>query len=164
MPVLRVATTRGGLKAVVFGYACHCTVLDFYQFSGDYAGFAQIALEKRPPGAQAMFVAGCGADQNPLPRRTIELAEHYGGELAGAVDDVLAAPMQPVEGPLGSAYEEIPLKFAALPTRAQLEADAKSKDLFVASRAEALLATLEAEGGARRRRIRTRSRPGGSAT
>ena len=26
------------------------------------------------PGAQAMFVAGCGGDQNPIPRRALELA------------------------------------------------------------------------------------------
>lgn len=30
--------------AVAFGYACHPTVLDGYKFSGDYPGFAQIAL------------------------------------------------------------------------------------------------------------------------
>src|SRR5262249_23933581 len=65
LPVLRVASAEGTLKAVVFGYACHCTVLDFDKFCGDYAGFAQVELETRHPGATAMFVAGCGGDQNP---------------------------------------------------------------------------------------------------
>ena len=68
---------------MVFGYACHCTVLGIYQFCGDYAGFAQSALEAKNPGSQAMFVAGCGGDQNPLPRKTVELAQRYGNELAG---------------------------------------------------------------------------------
>src|SRR5207248_3060216 len=72
VPVLRASRADGSLAAVVLGYACHCTVLDFYKFCGDYAGFAQIELETRYPGAQAMFVAGCGADQNPLPRRRLE--------------------------------------------------------------------------------------------
>src|SRR5262249_59358390 len=77
VPVLRAARADGALLAVVFGYACHCTVLDFYKFCGDYAGFAQVELEARFPGAQAMFVAGCGADQNPIPRRQLELAAAY---------------------------------------------------------------------------------------
>ena len=72
----------------------------FYKFCGDYAGFAQIALEKAHPGAQAMFVAGCGADQNPLPRGTIELAEGYGEQLANAVERVLGGPLRPIAGPL----------------------------------------------------------------
>src|SRR5262249_54476286 len=82
----------GRLRAVAFGYACHATVLSFYKYSGDYPGFAQTELEKAHPGAVALFWAGCGADQNPLPRRTVELAEHYGKRLAAAVEDVLAAP------------------------------------------------------------------------
>lgn len=146
VPVLRVMNDEGKDLAIVFGYACHCTVLDGYQFSGDYAGFAQLALEKAHPGTQAMFVAGCGADQNPLPRRSVELAEKYGGEMAVAVDEVIATPMHVVEGSLGSAYEEVGLKFAALPTAVELEATAKSKDPIVARRAELLLATLKAKG------------------
>ncbi len=70
VPVLKVTGANGALQAVVFGYACHCTVLDAYKFCGDYAGFAQVDLEKSHPATQAMFVAGCGgADQNPIPRR-----------------------------------------------------------------------------------------------
>ena len=62
-------TPSGKLRAVAFGYACHATVLVGYEWSGDYPGFAQIALEKAHPGAIALFWAGCGGDQNPLPRR-----------------------------------------------------------------------------------------------
>ena len=51
---------------------------------GDYPGFAQIELEKAHPGAVALFWAGCGGDQNPLPRRTVDLAEKYGKQLADA--------------------------------------------------------------------------------
>ena len=38
VPVLRVNVADGALKAIIFGYACHCTTLSFYQFTGDYAG------------------------------------------------------------------------------------------------------------------------------
>lgn len=146
VPVLRVARTDGSLLAVVFGYACHCTVLDFYKFSGDYAGFAQVELEARYPGATALFVAGCGADQNPIPRRSLELAATYGKQLSASVANVLAGPMQPVEGSLDTAYEEIPLAFASLPTREQIERDASASDFYLASRARHLLKTIEARG------------------
>jgi hypothetical protein len=148
VPVLKVAGADGKARAIVCGYACHCTVLQFYQFCGDYAGFAQIAIEKANPGAQAMFVAGCGADQNPLPRRTLELAEEYGQQLAAAVQRALGGALQPVESkaPLLSSYEEIDLPFGTMPTRAQLEADTKSTNFALASRARNLLAILDKQG------------------
>ncbi|HKI17197.1 MAG TPA: hypothetical protein VKA15_04930, partial [Isosphaeraceae bacterium] len=146
VPVLRAARADGTLLAVVLGYACHCTVLDGYKFCGDYAGFPQIELETRHRGAQAMFVAGCGADQNPIPRRALELAARYGKELAESVGNVLAGPLQPIDGPLGSSYEEIPLAFAALPARTQIEQDATSSTFYVASRAKHLLATIASRG------------------
>ena len=71
VPMLAVSGPNGALQAVVFGYACHNTTLSFYQWCGDYAGFAQMALERNHPGAVAMFFMGCGADQNPLPRRDV---------------------------------------------------------------------------------------------
>jgi hypothetical protein len=146
VPVLRLRAPEGKLRAVVFAYACHCTVLDFYKFCGDHAGFAQIALEERFPGAQAMFVAGCGGDQNPIPRRALELAEAYGRRLAESVGSVLETPMRPVEGPLRSVYQEIDLAFGPLPTREQLEKDAKSDNFYIASRARHLLERLEERG------------------
>ncbi len=145
VPVLKVQGPDGKVRAVVFGYACHCTVLSLNKFSGDYAGFAQIALERDIPGAQAMFVAGCGADQNPNPRRTVELAQAYGDQLAEGVRRVLQGSMRPIATSLDSAYEEIPLAFAKPPTRDQVEADAKSRDFYIASRARSLLKTFEAK-------------------
>jgi neutral ceramidase len=146
VPVLRIAGADGTPRAIIFGYACHCTTLSFYQFCGDYAGFAQIAIEGANPGAQAMFVAGCGADQNPLPRRTVELAEQYGRQLAASVQCVLGGALQPIKAPIVSDAEEIDLAFAALPTRDQIEADAKSNNFSLASRARMLLDTLDKKG------------------
>ncbi len=146
VPVLRVRVSGGPVLAVVFGYACHCTTLSFNKFCGDYAGFAQIALESSLPGTQAMFVAGCGADQNPLPRRTVELAESYGHQLAEAVKGVLGGPLHPISGPMTTAYDEIDLAFSELPTRERIEADTHSTDLPVANRARMLLQTIESQG------------------
>jgi neutral ceramidase len=146
VPVLCVRDRRGGVKAVVFGYACHATVLSSYEWSGDYPGFAQIAVEKAHPDAVALFWAGCGADQNPLPRRTVELAEKYGGQLARGVEDVLAAPMAPVAGKLSATYAEVDLPFADLPTRDKLVEDSMSKDRYVAARAKDLLRQIKDKG------------------
>lgn len=143
VPVLGVRDAEGDLKTVVFGYACHATVLSFYQWSGDYPGFAQIHFEREHPGCVAMFWAGCGADQNPLPRRKVELADEYGRRLAEAVDRALQGHMQPIEGRLRAAYSEIDLPFEELPSREELEAEAAGSNRYRRGRAELLLARIK---------------------
>ena len=81
VPVLSVRDSKGKLTAILFGYACHATVLSLNEWNGDYPGYAQAVLERRYPGAHALFWAGCGGDQNPIPRRTVLLAEEYGAYL-----------------------------------------------------------------------------------
>jgi hypothetical protein len=146
LPVLRLSRPDGSLMSVVFGYACHCTVLSFYKFCGDYAGFAQYDLESRHPGAMAMFVAGCGADQNPLPRGSLDLAERYGKQLAAGVEAVLTGRMQPIEKGISTAYEEIALAFDHIPTREELEKDTHATNFSLASRARHLLEVLDSHG------------------
>lgn len=146
VPVLAARRADGSLKAVLFGYACHNTTLSFQQFCGDYAGFSQANLEERLPGTTALFVAGCGGDQNPLPRRTIELAQQYGDELAKAVEAVVNGTLSDVRGPLRAAYKEIPLELSTPPTREQLEQQLQSQDVYVQRRAKRLLATLDEKG------------------
>jgi hypothetical protein len=143
VPVLAVKSTDGKLLAAVCGYACHATVLDGYEWSGDYPGYFQIAFEQAHPGAMALFWAGCGADQNPLPRRKRELAEEYGKQLAAAVDRVLAQPLTPVTGNLRATYAEIPLALAALPTRDDLLAQTKDTNKYIAMRAKMLLEEID---------------------
>ncbi len=143
VPVLTVTSAAGSLQAIVFGYACHATALSFYQWSGDWPGFAQIDLEREHPGAVAMFWAGCGADQNPLPRRTVELAQKYGRQMADAVNQVLAGEMTPIAGKLSTTYAEIDLPFAKLPTRDELASQAASSDKYQAARAKLLLAEID---------------------
>jgi hypothetical protein len=121
VPVLAIHDLDGALRAVVAGYACHATVLSGYQISADWPGAAQSEVERRHPDAIALFWAGCGADQNPLPRRSVALMREYGRHLADAIDEALANPMAPIAASLQSAYEEIELPFAALPSRSELE-------------------------------------------
>jgi hypothetical protein len=147
VPVLKVVNRRGELMAVAFGYACHATVLSIYQFSGDYPGFAQIELEKSFPGVTALFFQGAGADQNPLPRRTIPLAKQYGRTLAAAVERVLSENMKELAPVLSTAYSEIDLKYAGpVPTKEDLlkemEPSSKTPDYLKRS-AKELLKRLE---------------------
>ncbi len=144
VPVLAVRDADKKLTAVLFGYACHATTLSGYQWSGDYPGYAQIELEKEHPDCVALFFAGCGADQNPLPRRTVEIARHYGQRLATAVNSVLLTThMHPVEGALRTTYAEIDLPLDTLPTREQIELNAKSEDRYEVVRAKMLLEQID---------------------
>ena len=144
VPVLAVRDATGKFTAIAFGYACHATVMGYNKFSGDYPGFAQAALEESHPGAIALFWAGCGADQNPLPRQTVELAQSYGRRLATAVDEVLVTSMTPISGSLETRYAEIPLELDKLPSREDLQKDLASKNKYLVSRAKMLLAQIDA--------------------
>jgi len=144
VPVLAVKDPQGRLTAIVCGYACHATVLSFFQWSGDYPGFAQIELEKAHPDAIALFWAGCGADQNPLPRRDVSLAEKYGRQLAASVEQALAGKLTPIAGRLAMSYAEIDLPLATLPTTEELKKQAESSDKYYAARAKLLLAQIAA--------------------
>jgi hypothetical protein len=144
VPVLKITDASGKLTAVLFGYACHATVLSGYEWSSDYPGFAQSALEDKHPGATALFFAGCGADQNPLPRREVALARGYGEQLAAAVDNVLEQTLKPLAPKIEVAFTQVPLDFAHVPSREEVEADVKSSDRYVSARAKLYLEWLEA--------------------
>lgn len=122
VPVLTVTRPDGKLAAILFGYACHPTTLSFLTWCGDYPGFAQKELEEKHPGATAMFVNTCGGDQNPLPRRTVELCEKYGHMLAVGVEETLQSPLKPVSGGLKTSFEMVDLPYLHTMTREELQA------------------------------------------
>ncbi|MEO5995435.1 MAG: neutral/alkaline non-lysosomal ceramidase N-terminal domain-containing protein, partial [Chitinophagaceae bacterium] len=115
VPVIKVADSDNKIIAVLFGYACHNTTLNIYKWTGDYAGFAQIELEKEFPGAIALFFQGAGGDQNPLPRGSVSLAEQYGKTLAAAVETVIGEKMKLLNSQLSVTYSEIDLPFKKRP-------------------------------------------------
>ncbi len=129
VPVLALRDESGRTVGIVFGYACHNTTLDSYSWCGDYAGFAQIGLEERFPGAMAFFYSGCGADQNPIPRRSLVLCEKYGKMLAQAVEDTLKGPMKTVAPQIETAFTIVKLPFEVKLTREKLQAAAKTSKI-----------------------------------
>lgn len=147
VPVVRVTDKIGDIKAVLFGYACHPTVLSGYQISGDYPAYAQQSLEEKFPGAQAMFFIGAAGDQNPLPRRSLPLALKYGRELALAVETVIGSPMEELAPSLSFSYNEINLRFAKpAPGIKELQAvaaDTVKNPNWIVSQAKVLAGQLE---------------------
>jgi len=122
VPVLRVESPDGKLRAVLFGCACHNTTLtDAHNLiAGDFAGFAQSHLEQQHPSAQAMFISGCGADANPHPRGTMELAKVHGRVLGMEVDRVMKRPLDAVDSLLSTEYAKVELPLKRL-SRAEIE-------------------------------------------
>jgi hypothetical protein len=143
VPVLRVSGPDDAVRAILFGYACHNTTLQFYQWCGDYAGYAQEALEVAHPGAIALFVQGCAGDQNPYPRSRLELAKMHGQSLATAVDAALSVATPPLRGPLLEKFSDVALDFVPTPTREELEERLKSTDKLAANQAQRFLARLD---------------------
>jgi hypothetical protein len=144
VPVLTVTRPGGELAAILFGYACHPTTLSFMQWCGDYPGFAQIELEKNHPGATAMFVNTCGGDQNPLPRRSVELCEKYGHELAVGVEEALKQPLKSVSNGIRTAFELIDLPYFKIVTREDLHPLLQDSNAIRARWAARMLQKLDA--------------------
>jgi hypothetical protein len=144
VPVMTVARPDGAVVAILFGYACHPTTLNFTKWCGDYPGFAQLALEKQHPRAMVLFVNTCGGDQNPLPRRTVELCEKYGQMLADAVEDALKKPLKEVRPGLQTAFAYVDLPYEKVITRDELLTATNDQNAVRKRWAKRLLKKLDA--------------------
>ncbi|HEV3165454.1 MAG TPA: neutral/alkaline non-lysosomal ceramidase N-terminal domain-containing protein, partial [Isosphaeraceae bacterium] len=123
MPMLRVLDEQGKLRAIVVGYACHCTTLDPADnlVSGDWAGDAQEAIERDHPGAIALVVIGCGADANPVGRVSRDAARRHGRAIGDEVNRLLQTSLLPLNTPPVGRFQRIKVPFDTLPTREQLD-------------------------------------------
>lgn len=138
----------GQLRAVLANYACHCTTLggDFNQLSGDWAGYAQAAIERTHPGATALIAIGCGADANPSPRHGpdggLAWARQHGEALAAEVNELLDGHLFPLEDLPACRAKRIELPYDRHFTRAEWEARAKEPGI-VGYHARRYLARLD---------------------
>ena len=122
LPLLAIHGSDGALRVLVANYACHCTTLASNLHGGDWAGFAQEAIERDHPDSIAMITIGCGADANPSPRGSLEAARDHGREIASEVSRLLGSPMQSLPHTPAGNLTRFDLPFEALPNRAQWEA------------------------------------------
>jgi hypothetical protein len=143
LPVLRVTAPGGAVRAILTSYACHCTTLSSNVVHGDWAGCVQVNLEREFPGAVALTAIGCGADQNPTPRGTFELAEQHGAELTIEAKRVLGGKLIPIAGPLECRTRTLRLPFDKLPTSAEFAERAQSKSANIAYHAKRNLERLD---------------------
>jgi len=147
VPILNVRAADGSRRAIVFGYACHATSSPAdYQITADWPGYAQAAIEAANPGATAMYVNGCGADCDPIPRSTVELPKLYGDIMSVAVGQVLSREMRPLGGPLTPAFGYVDIPFQTPPTKEELQERLKDATGMRARHAKLLLGVLEREG------------------
>lgn len=121
VPVLTVTTADNKLAAILFGYACHNTSMSIKQWHGDYAGHAQAMIEEAHPGTIALFMMGCGGDQNAYPRFSPIFSLRHGQSLATAVEAAIDAKPKPIHGPLRLDWQTTRLDYESIPTVADLE-------------------------------------------
>ncbi len=148
VPVLSVERPDGSRLAILFGYACHNTTLtaEFVRYHGDYAGVAQAELEHRHPGVTALFLAGCGADQNPSPRGSVELVNQHGKALADAVDRALGEA-RPVAGDqLRAAFTTVTLDCSPPPPAETWRARLQDSNPYVRRHARLMLDAIARDG------------------
>jgi len=153
LSVLRVSDLQGKPVAVVLNYACHCTVMrpDFKKIHGDWAGCAQEFIEADHPGVTALVCIGCGADADPYPHGTVELAEQHGREIAREVARLLEGPWTPIDPSLTARVTRIALPLET-PTREVLEKrieaakvkGASADARYLGSAAQDIIAKLDA--------------------
>ena len=144
LPVLRVTSPDGDLRALFLSYACHCTTLsgpdNFVHH--DWAGDAAQRLESAHTGAVALVAVGCGADANPHPRGVPAVAAH-GATIARQVERVLGGPLQALGPVTAASYRDIPLAFDRAISRDELNERVKSKNIPAAYTARKLLQQLD---------------------
>lgn len=144
LPVIKIETPDGKLRALWAGYACHCTTLggNFMRIHGDWAGDAQRILQERHPGSIALISIGCGADANPNPRDNIANSEQHGKALADEVDRLLKGGWTPLTSAPVCRLERIDLPLDRIPTKEQWDQRASSKNPAEAQQAQMELAAL----------------------
>lgn len=121
VPVIKVEKASGEILAILFGYACHASMLRDYILSGDYPAYARMELEKLYPGATTLFFQGAGGNQIGHPRNTVEAAVQAGKSLAASVERVLSEPMRELSSSLSTSYSEVNLESdKVVPTKEEL--------------------------------------------
>jgi hypothetical protein len=126
LPVLKATNAQGEVIAIFTSYACHCTTLSWNFVHPDWAGIAQLHLEMMFPKAVALTAIGCGADQNPYPRRQEDLVRFHGHTLAREAMQTANGKTKPLEGPLECSTRRLKLGLDTPPTEAELKAKAES--------------------------------------
>ena len=137
LPCMQITREDGTLRAVWASYACHTTTLagTDNHICGDWAGFAQEAIQDALPGVTALISIGCGGDANPESRMMpmpdgeeevfstrLAYAKAHGEALSEAVQGLLKKDAKSLTRAPTGVFERVNLPFDTLPTREAWEA------------------------------------------
>ena len=90
LPILAARDRDGVVRMIWANYACHCTTVGSRNtIGGDWAGYANDAIEKTFPDATSLTTIGFGADIGPQPSGTVELAKKHGAAISTEVERLL---------------------------------------------------------------------------
>lgn len=125
LPMLVVKSANDGhVRAVYVTYACHCVTLSDNKISGDWAGYAQEAIERTHSQAIALTSIGCGSDSNPASGVTGDnsaAAADQGAQISDEVDRLLGGALKPVSGPIVATLAHIDIPLNPVPSKEELE-------------------------------------------
>jgi len=147
LPVLFARDVDGRVGAIWANYACHCTTVGSRnRVGGDWAGYANEAMEKDFPEAVALMTVGCGADVGPQPSGNLDIARQHGQSIATEVRRLLAGRTTPLTGPPTVAARQVPLPLAKPKGKAHWEAQLQNSSGFDHQLAKAMLNRIETQG------------------
>jgi len=139
VPVLRVLTPEGDVRAVIFGYGCHPTTMGGQEVGPDYPGPAREWIAAAYPDCLPMFLQGCGADVKPrsctpagrfgcVLLEPKQMVSELGHELGRAVVAALTVPPEPVPADGGAVVLGGITQLVEVPDKT--EPESKSHEIY----------------------------------
>ena len=146
LPVLAARDEAGEVKVLWANYACHCTTVGGRNHvGGDWAGYANEAMEAAFPGATSLMSIGCGADIGPQPGGGLQVAKNHGEAIGLEVKRLLGGGMRKLGSAPSVSGKTVALPLADPKPRSYWE-EMKTRGSFNGQLASSMLARLDAGG------------------